>query len=671
MEPGESVTIKSTVKPDNATDKTVYWSSSNATIATVENGKVTALAEGETTVIAKAGGKEAKCTVTVKKSVVAVESISLDNTSLALEPGQEETLKVTVKPDNATDKTVSWSTSNAEIATVEDGKVIAVSEGEAMITAKAGGKEAKCKVTVKKTVIKVTSITLSASTLELVKGQETTLTATVLPEDATDKTVVFSSSQEDIVSVEQNGRVFALKSGTAVITAKASEEIATCEVSITTPVERVTLDRYTAEMIVGESISIVAVIYPDDADTKTVLWRSTDTTIATVEDGVVTALSPGTATITAVADDKEASCLITVTQKDVGVLTVSETSFYFNYPGGEDSFNVDFRGRWKIISDASWCHISPDEGESDVVSIRITVDESDGSVDRTATLTVVSLDDDQQVQVTVQQYSKAASADWRNRKFSHRSLLLSNTSVWCPYTTILEQDYLAHIPDEVQSKYIKVSVYGNFMGEDPLAVDGVDRMETFLNFSGYPTSLFDFRVYVNMTGIVSAFIENVSSAIHQQEQLYPSATGHRFSSSLSGRTLTVVGSICSHEAEDFKLLVYLVEKEVEYDGIHKDVMRASFTDILGDTISIQEKNTTKDYNYSIELPDGCNPTNCYIVVSTLRKYGTQAFEGTYNYGRYVDNCAQARVGESHDLELEGFLSDEGTEGIVPGEEITF
>ncbi len=228
---GESETLTTTVKPNDATDKTVTWSSSNATIATVENGKVTAVKEGEATITAAAGGKSATCKVVVAKKVIAVSSVELNKTTLELVEEESETLVATVKPDDATDKTVTWSTSNASIATVENGKVTAIKEGEATITAAAGNRSATCKVVVAKKVIAVSSVELNKTTLELVEEESETLVATVKPDDATDKTVTWSTSNASIATVE-NGKVTAIMTGTAFITASAGEKSVECKVSV-------------------------------------------------------------------------------------------------------------------------------------------------------------------------------------------------------------------------------------------------------------------------------------------------------------------------------------------------------------------------------------------------------------------------------------------------------
>ena len=159
----------------------------------MENGKLTALQEGTATITAKCGEKTATCTVTVQKADVAAESITLDLSSLELAVGGTARLTATVKPDEATVKTVQWSSSDDSVATVAaDGTVTAVKEGTATITAKCGEKSADCTVTVKAAPVSPTSVTLDQNTLSLTVGGTAKLTATVAPENAADKTVSLS-----------------------------------------------------------------------------------------------------------------------------------------------------------------------------------------------------------------------------------------------------------------------------------------------------------------------------------------------------------------------------------------------------------------------------------------------------------------------------------------------
>ena len=235
---GGTETLLATVLPGNATDKTVAWSSSDPAVASVENGTVTALAVGTATVTASAGGKSMDCTVTVTEApaVVPVSGVTLDRTVLSLTAGETEILTATVQPADATDKTVVWSSSDSGVASVDNsGTVTARMAGTAVITASAGGQTASCTVTVAEPVIPVSAVTLDRTALALTAGETGVLTATVLPDGATDKTVAWSSSDPAVASVDASGAVTAHMAGTAVITASAGGQSAGCVVTVTSP----------------------------------------------------------------------------------------------------------------------------------------------------------------------------------------------------------------------------------------------------------------------------------------------------------------------------------------------------------------------------------------------------------------------------------------------------
>ena len=322
---GETTQLKANVLPSNATDKTVTWASSKQSVATVsDNGLVTALAEGTSTITASAGSKSATCTIQVSKKVIEVTAVELDLNEVEIVEGESLTLIATVKPDDATDKTVTWDSSDKAIATVDDnGKVTAVKEGKATITAKAGGKQASCSITVAKRVIAVESITLNKSELALEKGDSETLVATVKPDDATNRSVTWSSSDDKVASIDQAGKITAIGGGEAIISAKAGEKTATCKVTVTVPIESISLDNTSLSLEEGQSATLVATVKPDDASDKTVSWGSSDEKIATVENGKVSAIKEGSVTITAAAGDKKATCKVTVQKKVVVVASVS------------------------------------------------------------------------------------------------------------------------------------------------------------------------------------------------------------------------------------------------------------------------------------------------------------------------------------------------------------
>ena len=318
----ESITLTATVSPTNATDKTVIWSTSDESVATVSNGVVIAARIGTATITATAGDRKATCDI----SVVAtpVEKITLDQTSVTLKAKESVTLTATVSPDDATDKTVTWSTSDESVATVSNGVVIAVKTGTATVTAQAGDKKATCSITVEATP--VTSVTLDRTSASLNVNESITLTATVKPDDATDKTVTWTSSNESIASVTE-GVVTAHKGGTATITAQAGDKTATCEITVKSiPVTSVTLDKTSASLKVKETVTLTATVKPDDATDKTVTWTSSNENVATVTDGVVTAINIGTATVSAKAGDITAVCDVTVEPTPVTEITLNKNS---------------------------------------------------------------------------------------------------------------------------------------------------------------------------------------------------------------------------------------------------------------------------------------------------------------------------------------------------------
>lgn len=170
---------------------------------------------------------------------IPVTSVTLAPETLSIEEGKTAGLTATISPANATTQQHSWASENGKIAkaygeTLNTAKVTAIGVGKTTITYTIGGKEASCEVTVTPRTISVESITLNKPQLSLVKGATETLTATVLPTTATDKTVIWESSDTAVATVK-DGIVTAVAAGNATITAKAGEKTATCAVTVTNP----------------------------------------------------------------------------------------------------------------------------------------------------------------------------------------------------------------------------------------------------------------------------------------------------------------------------------------------------------------------------------------------------------------------------------------------------
>ena len=190
---------------------------------------------GGVTITATAdGAKTAKCQVIVEPKIVPVESIQLDETTLKLTEGEARQLKATVNPENATNRTVEWKSSDTTIATVDEtGKVTAVKAGGVTITATADGKTEECQVTVEP--VAVTGVSLSPEAVQLAVGTTTTLKATVAPDNATNQKVTWSSSRPEVATVEGNGLITAKAIGQAEIEVKtaAGAKTAICKIEVT------------------------------------------------------------------------------------------------------------------------------------------------------------------------------------------------------------------------------------------------------------------------------------------------------------------------------------------------------------------------------------------------------------------------------------------------------
>lgn len=159
----------------------------------------------------------------------------------------------------------------------------------------------------------VLSVDLNVNTISLQLGEKATLTAKVLPDNASDKTLTWTSSNDAVATVSQTGEVNALAIGSCTVSVTCGGKKADCEVTVTPiPVGSVSLDKVTASLLVGETLLLTATIYPGNASDQEVTWVSSDTGIVTVENGLVTALNAGEATITATAGGCSAECKVSV-----------------------------------------------------------------------------------------------------------------------------------------------------------------------------------------------------------------------------------------------------------------------------------------------------------------------------------------------------------------------
>lgn len=335
----------SSYTPSNTTDtdKAVSWTTSDDKVAKVaEDGTVTAVGKGSATITATITNEEGTeisktCEVTVKQSATKV---TLDAEAITLKKGQEKQLTATVEPEGADDATISWNSTNTEVATVSDtGLVKAVAEnGTAIISAKtANGKTATCTVTVATKHLE--SITLNKDTTTIGRGDKEKLTITYNPDlnNVTDEVSVpeWKSSDTNVATVDKNGTVTAVAKGTATITATVTAEgkelTDTCKVTVNIPVTGIEVSDKTVEIKKGETKKVSAELTPADAEEYALKWTIDGTSHATIQaepnakECVITGASEGEAvvTVTDTKSNKSAEIKVKVTEIPIKAVKVT------------------------------------------------------------------------------------------------------------------------------------------------------------------------------------------------------------------------------------------------------------------------------------------------------------------------------------------------------------
>lgn len=285
--------------------KSIKWISSDKTVATVSNGKVTGKKSGTATITATVNGISDTCVVTVTDGLV-----SINEEKVLLYVGGTKTETKQLKTNAKKQDVLAWNSSNDSIATVENGLVTAKGEGTAIIKVECNGKTDSCEVTVKNTVTEIGEDTVFLRT----KGSDKTyqLNSSVTGRS---NSVKWTSSDNKVASINK-GKVTAKKAGTATITATANgvSDSVTVTVENYIPTIKLNQSNYILYTNKGNTLNLKATV---DGKSKTVSWSSSNDAVATVNKGKVTAVSEGETIISATANDVTAECLITVRQSKV------------------------------------------------------------------------------------------------------------------------------------------------------------------------------------------------------------------------------------------------------------------------------------------------------------------------------------------------------------------
>lgn len=335
---GEQLTLSATVHPDNTTNKTVTWKSDAPNVATVENGVVKAISVGIANITATTGdgtNLSAVCKVTVKP--ILVSSIQLSQTSATLYPGNTLQLQATVLPQNATNQTIRWENSDPSVLSVDNnGLIKAIMPGEAVVTVSAtDGSNVSAQCSIKVNPILAQSITLNQTEEKLTVGDRLQLIATILPEDVTNKQIRWTTGNESIATVSDEGIVIVTGAGETVITAFTTDGTnlsAQCHITAepaTVFAESISLNIQEGEVYIGRPIQLVATILPTDVSTKGASWTTSNPDVATVNEiGVVNGIAEGEAIITATTVDGtnlSASCKLTIKPVIAETITLNIT----------------------------------------------------------------------------------------------------------------------------------------------------------------------------------------------------------------------------------------------------------------------------------------------------------------------------------------------------------
>ncbi|MEE0978066.1 MAG: Ig-like domain-containing protein [Muribaculaceae bacterium] len=329
----ESEQLTTTITPDNASNTSVNWTSSDVSVAMVSpDGTVYAIKPGQATIMATTvdGGFVALCKVTVKAKVVVAESLSLSTTTACLTVGETLQLRASVSPENTTNKDIRWTSTNTDVAVVsESGLVSAIKDGNVQIIASTedgSNLSAICEISVNSRFVSIAQIAISPSSVNLAVGERFNLEVQITPVDATNKNINWSSTNPSVVIVDSNGQLTAKGIGMATIIASSqdgSNLSATCNVEVFEPtvlISSITIDPTAITGKVGETFQLTATITPENASDKTLVWSSDNSIIASVDsDGLLTLHAKGNAIIKASATDgsgMSATCAVVVDESN-------------------------------------------------------------------------------------------------------------------------------------------------------------------------------------------------------------------------------------------------------------------------------------------------------------------------------------------------------------------
>ena len=380
------------------------WKSDNPNIVDVTNGKITGKSIGTTIIRVISGNYRTSCKVNVISDYISITGLKLKNSSGSVVINGTQKIEPLITPDNASNKFVIYRSSNEEIATVDQNGVITGKKlGSTIITVKSVSSPYTATYSINVIdKINLNSISIN-KTLEIKEQATAKINITYNPTNATNKKVTWKSSNEKIATVDSSGNVKALLPGTVEIKAISEDgsHVAICKVTVTAISKKllgITIDKKEVALDVDKTTNIKVTFNPTYAENKKVTWSSSNEKVATVKDGIITAIKPGTAEITVKSEEGnyEQVCKVTVLTPPIQSIAFEKEEQTI-YLGEKSTLKTIANPTESAINEPIWTSSNPDiitveNGIVEALAIgesTITISDKEGKIKATTKITVI------------------------------------------------------------------------------------------------------------------------------------------------------------------------------------------------------------------------------------------------------------------------------------------
>lgn len=336
---GDSVTLKPVFYPANSSDitGTIKWTSSNPQAVSVDNkGTVKGITGGETDITAVMGKYQATCHIISGGAAVDPVSVALSESRLEMKKGESLRLHLEFTPAETTNRSVMWTSSDKSVVTVDNGRIYAKGPGTATVRAEAQSGSVYCNITVSNPLKEIYS---DYDEIRLNKGETRKIAISFDPFDTTDGKTTVWSSEDESVAIINNGVIKAVKPGTTKVTAAVGTLTHSIPVRVVAPAESMAFERTSVSLTSGQKQPVSLRVLPEDT-TDDVVITSSDESVASYSNGMITAKKRGKATITAVCGSLSTSVQVTVAT-DIKSISLSKTGLNL-YLGSNGALTVNF-----------------------------------------------------------------------------------------------------------------------------------------------------------------------------------------------------------------------------------------------------------------------------------------------------------------------------------------